>query len=31
MIVVGELKEVLKTVKSVEELRIIKEDNYFEF
>ena len=31
MIVVGDLKEVLKTVKSVEELRIIKEDNYFEF
>ena len=31
IIVVGELKEVLTTIKSVDELRIIKEDNYFEF
>lgn len=31
MVVVGNLKEVLKNIKSVEELKIIKEDNYFEF
>jgi len=30
MIVVGDLSTTLKKIKSVEELRIIKEDNYFE-
>ena len=31
MIVVGDLTETLKTIKSVEELRILKDDNYFKF
>ena len=31
MIIVGDLTQELKTVKSVEQLRILKEDNYFEF
>ena len=31
MIVVGDLEQTLKTIKSVEELRIIKEENYFDF
>lgn len=31
MVVVGNLKEIVKNIKSVEELKIIKEDNYFEF
>jgi hypothetical protein len=30
MIVVGDLATTLKSIKSVSELRIIKEDNYFE-
>ena len=31
MIVVGDLTETLKSIKSVEELRILKDDNYFKF
>ena len=31
MIVIGDLTETLKSIKSVEELRILKEDNYFKF
>ena len=31
MIVIGNLEEILPKVKSVEDLKIIKEDNYFEF
>ena len=31
IIVIGDLKEVLKNAKSIEDLRIIKEENYFEF
>lgn len=31
MIVVGDLTETLKSIKSVEELRILKDENYFEF
>ena len=31
MVVVGDLSKELKTIKSVEQLRILKEDNYFEF
>lgn len=31
MIVIGNLTETLKSIKSVEELRILKEDNYFKF
>ena len=31
MIVVGDLSHELKNIKSVEQLRILKEDNYFEF
>ena len=31
MIVVGDLIETLKSIKSVEELRILKDENYFEF
>ena len=31
MIVIGDLTKTLKSIKSVEELRILKEDNYFKF
>lgn len=31
IIVIGDLTETLKSIKSVEELRILKEDNYFKF
>lgn len=31
MIIIGDLQEILPKVKSINELRIIKEDNYFEF
>ena len=31
MIVIGDLTETLKSIKSIEELRILKEDNYFKF
>lgn len=31
MIVIGDLAETLKSIKSIEELRILKEDNYFKF
>ena len=31
MIVIGDLTETLKSIKSVEEIRILKEDNYFKF
>lgn len=31
IIIVGELKEVLKNIKSIDQLRIIKEENYFDF
>ena len=31
MVIVGDLSKELKTIKSVEQLRILKEDNYFEF
>ena len=31
MIVIGNLEEILPKVKSVNDLKIIKEDNYFEF
>lgn len=31
MIIIGDLTETLKSIKSVEELRILKEDNYFKF
>ncbi len=31
MIVIGDLTETLKSIKSVEELRILKDDNYFKF
>ena len=31
IVVVGDLSKELKTIKSVEQLRILKEDNYFEF
>jgi hypothetical protein len=31
MIIIGDLQEVLPKVKSVNDLKIIKEDNYFEF
>lgn len=31
IVVIGDLKEVLKNAKSIEDLRIIKEENYFEF
>lgn len=31
MIVIGDITETLKTIKSVDELKILREDNYFEF
>ena len=31
MIIIGELQEVLKNIKSIEQLRIIKEEDYFDF
>ena len=31
MIIIGELEEVLKNIKSIDQLRIIKEENYFDF
>ena len=31
IIVIGDLEKVLPTIKSIEELRMIREDNYFEF
>lgn len=31
VIIIGDLKQILPTISSVEELKIIKEDNYFEF
>lgn len=31
LIIVGDLEQTLKTIKSVEELRILKEENFFEF
>lgn len=31
MIVIGDLTETLKSIKSIEELRILKDDNYFKF
>jgi len=31
MIIIGDLKEVLPQAKSLEDLRIIKEENYFDF
>jgi len=31
MIVVGDIKDTLSKISSIEELRIIKQDNYFDF